>query len=416
MRKKVLNFIVKQKEDIRKGGIAALLHKIGLFLRKAGDGLLSVLLIPAVLIIRVIRPLRLVRFGHMRSERIGHFAINTEAYLCKWDSGQYRKETFDIFYYDGPVCNQQLKRMWDRILRTWLLARWMNKANLLVPGWQKHTIHLGGHREADHLLIKVPPHIYFTDEEEDKGKKALGKMGIGDKEAFVCFAARDSAYLATIYPEGDWDYHNYRDVSVQNYIPAAEELAGRGYFSLRMGAKVTESPDVKNPKIIDYALNGRDEFMDIYLGAKCRFFLSSSIGIAAVPILFRRPVAWTNFIPLGYVWTWSPDELFIPKKLWLKQQKRFLTFSEILSSDIRHSLKNEDYEQAGIEPVENTPDEIRALAIEMDDRLSGRWQATKEDEELQRRFWRLFRPRYKNQIFESRIGTEFLRENEELLR
>ena len=56
-----------------------------------------------------------------------------------------------------------------------------------------------------------------------------------------------------------------------------------------------------------------------------------------------------------------------------------------------------------------------ALAIEMDERLKGTWQATKEDEELQTEFWSLFKPSEFNKVFVSRIGADFLRRNRELL-
>jgi putative glycosyltransferase (TIGR04372 family) len=45
-----------------------------------------------------------------------------------------------------------------------------------------------------------------------------------------------------------------------------------------------------------------------------------------------------------------------------------------------------------MELVENTSNEITALVVEMDERINGTWVATREDEELQARFWSLFRP------------------------
>lgn len=58
---------------------------------------------------------------------------------------------------------------------------------------------------------------------------------------------------------------------------------------------------------------------------------------------------------------------------------------------------------------------LAALAMEMDERLKGTWQTTEDDEELQRRFWSLFKPSELNGIIVSRIGTKFLRQNQELL-
>jgi len=110
--------------------------------------------------------------------------------------------------------------------------------------------------------------------------------------------------------------------------------------------------------------------------------------------------------------------LIIPKKLWSREERRFLGFFD---RRVVNLYRSEQYEQLGIEPVENIPEEITALAVEMDERLQGTWQTTKEDEELQRRFWSQFRPSIvlnpseRQGIIVSRIGAEFLRQNRELL-
>ena len=65
--------------------------------------------------------------------------------------------------------------------------------------------------------------------------------------------------------------------------------------------------------------------------------------------------------------------------------------------------------------MENTADEILALAAEMNDRLDGRWVTSGEDEELQERYHKLLPPGHHSQGFRSRIGAAFLRQNRELL-
>lgn len=144
-------------------------------------------------------------------------------------------------------------------------------------------------------------------------------------------------------------------------------------------------------------------------------YFSSVAGSCAIPMIFRGPIAFVNFIPLEYVWTWSENYLCIPKKLWLRDECRFLAFREILDSGAGRFLESEQYEHLGVQVLENTPEEITAVAVEMDERLKGTWQTTEEDEELQRRFWSLFKPSELNGVFLSRIGTEFLRHNRELL-
>ena len=64
--------------------------------------------------------------------------------------------------------------------------------------------------------------------------------------------------------------------------------------------------------------------------------------------------------------------------------------------------------------------EIAALALEVDDRINGMWEPTEEDEYLQRRFWSRFESlfeisRLQHGVLLTRIGSEFLRQNRELL-
>ncbi len=372
--------------------------------------------LPAVLIIRFLRPLVVVRLGPLPSSRLGHFAIETEMYLCDRDKRKNGSQPFDIFYHRLPICNHQLKSMWDRKLRVFRLARWPDRLNRKIPGAGPHVVPRLGSRDMRGLIRHTPAHLSFTVEEERRGREALRAMGIQEGIPFVCLHARDSSYLEAVSPERDWEYHDYRDSSIHNYVPAAEELARRGHVAVRVGAIVKEKLAVMNPGIVDYATNGRrSDFLDIYLGAKCRFFLCSATGVSEIPRIFRKPIAFVNFIPLEDMHTWGPDDLLIPKKLWLKKERRFLTFQEIFTLGFSRFFHSEQYERHGIEAVENTPEEIRDLAIEMDERLKSSWKTTDEDERLQQRFWSCFESSELHGDIVSRVGAEFLRQNQELL-
>ncbi|MFQ6618950.1 MAG: TIGR04372 family glycosyltransferase, partial [Fidelibacterota bacterium] len=82
--------------------------------------------------------------------------------------------------------------------------------------------------------------------------------------------------------------------------------------------------------------------------------------------------------------------IFIPKKIWSTEEKRFLTFREILESGVGGYFFSEQYIQAGLEAVENNAEEILDLAKEMNERLNGNFEYTEEDEELQNKFHSLY--------------------------
>lgn len=408
---------------VRTGGIKIFLRKVSTIInyyKAIHVVVFFVPLLPVVILIRLIRPLLLIRFGVIENQRIGHYAVNPELYLCERDAGLQPKKAFDIFYRMDPTftSNRQLEKMWKRCrqIRMWEIARFLHIINRCLPGHRKHTVILPNIYEAIHDLNgRFPVHISFTEEEEEEGQKALRRMGIPEGAKFVCFHSRDSEYLSASFPGGAWGYQSYRDSEIDSFLPAVEELARRGYYAVRIGAVVKKPIKTDNSFIIDYSTRFRTEFLDIYLGAKCAFYFGDSCGINSIPFIFGRPIISTNFIPLEYIFSWSKQDVSITKKLWLRKEKRFMTFREIMESGARRFVQARQYEEMGVDIIENSPEEIAALAVEADERLRGTHETTEEDKELQKRFWSSFKSNDPNRTFRAHIGADFLRKNSFLL-
>ena len=73
---------------------------------------------------------------------------------------------------------------------------------------------------------------------------------------------------------------------------------------------------------------------------------------------------------------------------------------------------------------ENSPEEIRDLVVEMEERLTGCWHETEEDLLLQKKFWSIFEENI-NQLklkmplhgkIKSRFSAKFLRDNQNWIR
>ncbi len=374
--------------------------------------------IPGVIIVRLLQPFLLIRFMRTSGKRIGHLAFEVELYLCERDAGMHKPNAHDIFYFSLPFSNHQLKKMWKKKVHlAWSspFVHQIYRLNKLFPDWEKHTVpEFSGIRDLNGLLERIPSHLAFTPKEETKGLDSIRKMGIPEGMPFVCFHVRDSAYLKSSMGSDGYSYR-FRDSDINNYMAALEELTGLGYFLVRMGAGVRDRLTITNTKIIDYARKYRTDFLDIYLCAKCKFFLSSNSGLDMVPQIFRRPVVYVNFVPFEVIHTWWPVELFIFKKYWLREEKRFMASREILDSGVRNFYKTEQFDSCGIELIENTSEEIKSVIFEMDMRLQGKWKEREEDKELQSRFWSLFKHSQLQGKINARVGAEFLRQNKELL-
>ena len=386
-------------------------------LRPLRKWILAPFIIPICLFIRLISPIILIRTGQTYGSRIGHFAANMEIYLCEKDHNLHPRRSFDIFFHPFNICNFQLKKMWDRHpdLRINRFAWFLHYGGKLLRDARRYEIEMSA-LDSNDVLMKSKIHLHFTSNEDTTAKRELQNMGVDPESTYVGLIARDSSYLKMRSPTTNYSYHDYRDSNIENYLFAAEELSKRGHFVIRMGARVKDALENNNPKIIDYATKGyRSDLLDIYIAAKCHFFVSGNAGFDMVPVIFRRPLVVVNSMPLELVRGWVSNSLVLFKKHWLREEKRFMTFREIIKSGAGRFYYAELFEQQGIELIENTPEEIRDVVIEMDERLKGTWETTEQDEELQRQFWSLFKPNEENSVFRCRTGTAFLRENRKLL-
>ena len=378
----------------------------------------------AVISIRLVRPWCLIRVGGLFSHRIGHLAANTELYLCERDVGINlpTQRHVDLFYVVKPISNYELVNKWRPMLRiwpTWFLGP-IKRVNRLIPGWASYEVgeNTQSDRDIHHLLERLPLHLKFSSEEEYRGKEGLIALGIESGARFVCLLGRDSAYLKSHEPSVDYSYHDYRDCEIENFVMAAEELAKRGYYVIRMGVVVKKAMQSTNPKVIDYAAKGlRTEFMDLYLGAKCEFCVSVGSGFDAIPYIFRRPIVFVNHVPIGYLFTFEDRFIGLTKHHFSVNLRKFLTLQEIFSENVGYVSNGSMYALNGVKLIENSPEEIKDIVIEMVERLDGTWESHPDDEMLQDKFRSIFKSNVLQNgeqlhgDIQSRYGASFLRNN-----
>ena len=110
-------------------------------------------------------------------------------------------------------------------------------------------------------------------------------------------------------------------------------------------------------------------------------------------------------------------DLMIFQKVFLKNEDRVATISEMLK--MRSEYSDERHQgRLGIELIKNTADEILSACNEMNSRIDGTWITTPQDEELQQRYLSLV-VKYSDQPTwrgGGRVGTQFLRDNQDLLK
>jgi putative glycosyltransferase (TIGR04372 family) len=214
-----------------------------------------------------------------------------------------------------------------------------------------------------------PPLLSLLPEDQKFGEEKLAELARENQIQltrdtwFVSLHVRDSGYKLGDHRKLDV-IDDFRNADIESYVPAIEEIIRRGGIVVRVG-----DPKMKHlrpiPGLIDYAhSNHRSNLMDVYLFSACKFFIGVSSGPVLNPIIFGVPTLMTNFMPVVGR-PHASNCLFLPKLLWLNDEKRYLTFREILSTSIGKIYTTVGYVEKNISIIDNTKEDLMNATIEM---------------------------------------------------
>lgn len=365
-------------------------------------------------VLYLLEPFCRIRIRNLMQDRIGHLAINNDIEQRLWQIKGKPLRTFYVYIVADPS-NRQLVDMWKRKLMV-LEGRWIARFYYAcLPVLQKTRYFNPPLPACDvHDLIALGrPTLEFTETENERGRHALAAMGIGPDDWFVCFHARDSSYLRDRYGPGTRGVKDdYRNCSIENYLPAARYIAEKGGFAIRMGSIVDGPLSGNEPRVIDYATHHRSDFMDIYLLAKCRFFLGNSSGLVCLPVIFDVPSGQANKLPMNQSGLGN-KQIYIPKLLRWSATGKILPFTEarrmglfaFTATGPDPLVSAKTYIDLGLEWVENHPADVLDLCKDMIDFVEGR-TAPSEARRLQEVF-RTFFEGPRASVYSSRIGPRF---------
>jgi len=257
----------------------------------------------------------------------------------------------------------------------------------------------------------------LTNDENTLGKKILSRNNIDKDSIFVAMHNRDNTYgsYLTETNYGDSGGHNFRNSSFEDLFESCEYLNQKGVLTIRIGAEQHPIENNEKDYIIDYPNSFRSEFMDIYIISKSKFFVGGPSGIHGVPYLFNTPILGINFIPI-YDSTMSDRDLWIPKKIWIKKEKRFMSFKEMFSIDRKKYLNDRFYYDNKLEILDNDSDELLSAISDMNSFVDGDLIFSDKDDWLWDKFKStLVDGNYNAISSKSRICPSFLQRNHEFL-
>jgi len=429
-----LQKIQAQKYVINKYGIIFfIINKIKVLLIKHIPNLvLLIIFFPIALTIRFISPLYLIRFQPIISFRLGHYVVEMELYLCekKFRINTPKGKYIDFFFnmYEGS-CNKYFEKLLKkkinlipyRIGNSFFL---LNKLFNFLLFKKKNIFEVGrptcNDRDVNNLFYKSKVNIKIPKNDMEKGYKFLESLGIKRGSKFVCVAFRDKLYLKKKFPNADYDYHNYRDTNINNFIKSAKYLISKGYYVFRMGREVEKKINFNHPKMIDYATsNFKSDFLDAFLSHECHFFVTTGSGAEAFAYIFRKPMVYCSFADFFLLNTFNSKNINIFKNYILKKKK--LTLSEI-GKKYSNVMELNNVKKLNIKFKENSSKEILETIKEMLSNLK-RKNKSRIEFNLQKKFRNNFKRLIKiNNLqhlhgkIRGSVGIYFIRKNRHLLK
>jgi putative glycosyltransferase (TIGR04372 family) len=356
-----------------------------------------------------------IKFLPVYTRAIGHLCTEPDFYLKEAIVGLRSEYKAFILAPRNTTVNQCLLNYWKRYLtfiESPLLCSFLRPlSNNRFTIYNISNYFLCAPYRAPEIQKKYgdqPPLLSLTDFDRQRGWAWLKDLGVPRDAWFVCVHGRENGYLGNVSQSA-------RDVHINNYWLAIEEIIKLGGWVIRMGDVSMQAISAHN-RVIDYAhLSIKSDWMDVFLCASCRFFLGSSSGLAALPATFGVPSGIANLIPLSVVLPLGSQDVGIPKLLWSSKVKRYLTFKEILDSPLSQCCCDYSYDKEQIQAIENSPEDILDLAIEMLEKTEGKLVYSIDDERLQKRFGLLMNPSHWSFGAISRMGRDFLRKYSFLL-
>lgn len=335
-------------------------------LKQSAKALLFAFSFFILLVMKLIQPIVKFQLCVVGFHRYGHLALEPEIFLAEQeilkDTNAAPKRVVNIWSF-GPKTEQSNR---------FLASKW-KEVLLVLPSWLVSSLHSIGSffpilkltepklsiTGSMNGLDKTAPHISFTAEEAEEGKKRLIEIGINPNEPYVCLIVRDGGHYKS---RGDIESAGYEllNFDINDFAGVAEVLIESGYQVIRMGSG-SERPFTSKPDgVVDYALsNNRSEFLDVYLAATCEFAVSTQTGPDAVCLLFRRPVLYVDvtrycqFFFGSKIATWSPVRL--------QKNGSTLNLSEVVNSEIAWFKDPNLFSKNGISQQKTSSSDLKEL-------------------------------------------------------
>ncbi len=218
---------------------------------------------------------------------------------------------------------------------------------------------------------KKPSFFYsLSNGDIDRIKRMRAMFGIPQDAPVVTLHNREEGYLR----EADThEIHAFRNADINNYVPAIEYLLSKGYYVVRIGDKTMQPLPELSERVIDAPFHKLySSFVELCFIATCRFYLGIPSGPQSLQMSLPVPGLIVNSLIKSESWG-NEGDIYLMKKYYSHVLKRYLSYSEVVTSPLPDFQEAQMYRDSGVELHENSAQEILEATREMDARLNGEY-------------------------------------------
>lgn len=328
---------------------------------------------------------------------------NIEIYLCEkkfFKERNNNKLIIDLHFFEPrpykkkQVCNLQAEKMVKRtikVLPTWLLYPFY----ISFKHYKFNEVHfvnnLSSNKDPYGLLDKYDCHFNFNSQELDKGYSFLKEYNLNPDSKFICLNVRDSYYLKKNFPNVDFSYHDYRDVDISIFKDGIMKLLEMGYFIFRVGKITNQSLKINHNNYVDLTNTDYDDFLDLFLGAKCEICITTSSGFDSTPYVFRKNIIYLQ-VPISHFFSSSKRYFIFTKYHMNNFSKKILKINDIFEHNLHNIDTNDNFKSKNISLISPSNQEIKEIILEAIEYFELKKNLDQSD--IQKKFWDL----YSNQV------------------
>jgi len=324
-----------------------------------------------LLIIKIIKIFIPLRLNRSYSSRLGHFVGINTLYIYKKN-----RNYFDFFILDKEISSTELyfflknkiffipkifSTFFHKILNTNLKYKLIK--NLSFHYDENFNLKREIFECRDRLNLIDKTNIKF-DYNEEKAKNIIHKNKIKfNTKKIICIQIRDKGYLNKNFQ--NYNDHKLVNANISKYTKTIKKLISLGYTVVRVGRDHENFLQYQNKNYIDLHKNGQwNSELELFLIYKCIFFIGTHSGGSMIPIyLFKKPTLLTNFLPIGKLFSYSKNTMFIPKKLKIKN--KLLNLNEIFNKNLSIFEKKNNLIKNKVKILDNSSQEIYLATLDM---------------------------------------------------